>query len=344
MRLERTPFFAWSSLVQATMIIVTVPVVIGNLIFLYVDHRYGRIAFGGNKAIAPYLHWVVRQPTTALMVIPALGIIADIVPVFARVRQPMRGGMQAAIGVAGLLSFGGFAQDRLWDKVTTQPTFILVSFLAVVPPVVVLGLSGVALLTGKTKLKAPLIWALATGLMAVVTAGVGALLPIKGLSLLGTAYEQSQFDYAVGVALLAGLGGLVYWGPKLWGRLLPEGAARGLAVLGLLGVVLSSFPNVIAGFIDQPRDAVVFEKADGTAILNSLTTAGYALLALVVLATLALLARTMLGPDGDAAGDDPWEGQTLEWATSSPPPHGNFAGPLPLISSAAPLLDAREAS
>jgi heme/copper-type cytochrome/quinol oxidase subunit 1 len=344
MRLDRVPLFAWSAMVQSVMVVVMVPVLIGHLIYQYVDHRYGQIAFGGDSPITPYLQWMVRQPSTGLMIIPALGIVAEIVPVFARNRHRLTGVLQGAIAVAGLASFGAFAQDRLFGQVTTQLTFILVSLLAVVGPLLVLAVSGLTLKTGKPVLKAPLVWALLLGLGALAASVMQVLAPFKGLELLGTAYENGQFYASAGVGLLAGIAGLVYWGPKLWGRVIPDKPAMGLALLGLLGVALTAIPAAVAGFIDQPRDSVLFVEEDATGALNTLVMVGHAIVATVILAGLALLARAVLSKKSAAAGDDPWDGHTLEWSTSSPPPPGNFSGQLPVVGSDRPLLDAREVS
>jgi heme/copper-type cytochrome/quinol oxidase subunit 1 len=344
MRLDRVPLFAWSAMVQSVMVVVMLPVLIGHLIFQYVDHRYGKIAFGGDSPITPYLQWMVRQPSTGLMMIPALGIVAEIVPVFARNRQRLTGVLQGAIAVAGLASFGAFAQDRLFGNVTTQLTFILVSLLAVVGPLLVLAVNGLTLKTGKPVVKAPLVWAMLLGLGALAAAAMQVLPPFRDLELQGTAYENGQFYAAAGVGLLAGIAGLIYWGPKLWGRVIPDKPAMGLALLGLLGVALTAIPAAVAGFIDQPRDSVLFSKDDATGALNTLVMVGHAIVALVILSSLSLLARCALSKRSTEAGDDPWEGHTLEWSTSSPPQPGNFTGPLPVVSSDRPLLDAREVS
>jgi heme/copper-type cytochrome/quinol oxidase subunit 1 len=196
---------------------------------------------------------------------------------------------------------------------------------------------------GKPVVKAPVVWALATALMAFVGGAVGVLLPIEGLELRGTVYELSLYNYVLLAGLLGGLGGLVYWGPKLWGRRLPDGPALGLAGLGLVGVVLVAFPDVIAGFLDQPFGAVDDLGDSGALqILNIASFAGVVVLVVVVLALLALALTGFRG--GPAAGDDPWEGATLEWATTSPPPDGNFATAPAPVRSAQPLLDAREES
>jgi heme/copper-type cytochrome/quinol oxidase subunit 1 len=341
LRLDRMPFFSWASAIQSVMVLAVLPALIGELVFQYVDHRYGRIAFGGSKLFEVNLQWVVRQPTSGLMVIPALGLVADVIPVMTKVRPQMRGGIQAAIALAGLVSFGVFAQDQISDKVTTQLTFILISFAAIVPALVVLATSLLGLGSGKPQFKAPLLWSVLVALAALVVAAGGALYPIKGLGLVGTAFEQAQFDVSAAVGLMAGLAALVYWAPKLWGRLLPDAPTSALALLAFIGAGLVGVAGAVAGFVDQPRGDVLFKKESGTALLNTLTTVGYGVLALTALLVLLLVARSAMSKS--TAADDPWGGQTLEWATSSPPAVLNFTKALPAVNTPTPVLDAREA-
>jgi cytochrome c oxidase subunit 1 len=147
--------------------------------------------------------------------------------------------------------------------------------------------------------------------------------------------------------VLATMGAVAHWGPKWWGRLLPMKATLPLALLGFLGAVLASVPMMIAGFADQPGgifpavdpgvDGVVkFDYSGPHALWNTLSFIGHALVLLAVLAFLALAVRSFA--KGERAGDDPWNGQTLEWATPSPAPEDNFAD-LHVVASAEPLLD-----
>ncbi len=159
---------------------------------------------------------------------------------------------------------------------------------------------------------------------------MGVLLPFSGLNLQGTVYAFAQFNGLMLATVLAGLGGLVYWGPKLWGRRPADGPLRLLALVGLLAVALVAVPDVILGFMKQPAGSVSNFDVDGPAgLLNALSAVGYCLMGIVVLAVIALTVRGFRR--GDAAGDDPWDGQTLEWATTSPPPDGNFAD-LPVVT------------
>ena len=195
---------------------------------------------------------------------------------------------------------------------------------------------------GRPQLGSPLLWAAGALLMYLAGAAVGVLLPFSGLNLQGTVYEVAQYNLLVLGAVLAGIGGLAYWGPKLWGRKPADVPLRLLAVVGLLAVVLVAAPDVILGFMKQPAGTVSDFGIDGpVGFLNALSGIGYVLLGLVVLGVIALALKGF--HSGDAAGDDPWDGATLEWTTTSPPPDGNFAEP-PVVTSAEPLVDLKLAA
>jgi heme/copper-type cytochrome/quinol oxidase subunit 1 len=137
------------------------------------------------------------------------------------------------------------------------------------------------------------------------------------------------------------MGAVAYWGPKLWGRSLPQSAVFGLGTLGFLGTVLASLPLYVAGFANQPAGIVDgFSYGGPQELWNALAAIGQALIAVTVVLFLLTALRAFTA--GEAAGDDPWDAQTLEWSVSSPAPHDNFAS-VPSVSSAEPLLDLKPA-
>jgi heme/copper-type cytochrome/quinol oxidase subunit 1 len=338
MWLDRVPFFAWSAMAAGVVLLLSLPVLVGEAILLYVDHRYGRVAFGDNGAPA-YLAWVFAPPQVYAFALPVLGLAADVGAVFARARHVRPDAMLVVIGLGAVVGFGAWVQPALYPDVTSNVVYKAVLIVALVPPLAVLGLVAMTARAGRPRFGSPGVWAAAAVLMLLAGAALGVLLPFEGLDLQGTVATFSLFNYVLLAGALGGLGGLVYWGPKLWGRRLPEAASAGLGALGLVGVVLVAFPDVILGFLDQPVDAVSDFGIDGpVALLNAVTVVGYVLLLLVVVA-LALLALRGFA-HGPLAGDDPWDGQTLEWAVPSPP---GAVVDLPAVTSAQPLLDRRAA-
>ena len=206
------------------------PVLVGDLILLYVDHHYGRLVFGGNLGVPAYIDWSVSQPQTYLYALIGLGAIADIVPVMSRVRQPLRFTVLGALGVAAALSFGAYLQPLLAPTSARSSTSWPRTCVAVVPVLVLLGLWGLAMKRGKPRFTSPLFFALAPASWPSPAPRRARSPRSTGLDLLGTQFELGQFNYVLLAGLLAGLGGLVFWGPKLWGRRLPGRPARALAV------------------------------------------------------------------------------------------------------------------
>jgi heme/copper-type cytochrome/quinol oxidase subunit 1 len=189
----------------------------------------------------------------------------------------------------------------------------------------------------KPRISAPFVFALLGAVSVLAGAAAHLLTPIVDLQLAGTVYEEGVFVYIAYGAVLAGLGAIAYWGPKLWGRRIADKAALPLAALGFLATVLASLPYLVAGFQGQPAGVPGGYDYDlSPHLLNGLVCAGHALMLLTVVAFAALAMRSFT--KGELAGDDPWDGQTLEWATSSPPPNGNFID-LHTVGSASPLLD-----
>jgi cytochrome c oxidase subunit 1 len=348
--LLETPPFSFASLVFGSALVLTLPVLAGTLFLLLVDNHYGRIVFGDNQGIADEINWIVLQPQTYVYGIPILGLMAEIFPVAARYRQPMRVVVVGALGLAGVATVGGalqgmptvdFSGATPIEGLAQLVLYGVTALLPVLPFLMVLGLGGLAIRSGRPRFTGPFGFAIAAALMGLVGALVGVLTPIEDFGLIGTVYQESQTYYLLFAGLLAGMGAIAYWGPKLWGRLLPDRPVGGLAALGLVGTVLAAFPYVIAGFLNQPLGTVAWDHLDGPIQLcNVLVTIGFGLLVVTVL-SFALLALRGFAR-GEPAGDDPWDGQTLEWAVPSPP--GGGLPDLGVVGSPEPLLDAKESS
>jgi heme/copper-type cytochrome/quinol oxidase subunit 1 len=340
MRLEMVPAFTWASLVQAVMLLLTLPVLLANLIYLYVDHRYARSAFGGNFGMAAYIAWATRQPQTYLYAVPVLGFVAEVVPVFARARLAMHSVVLFAIGLAGLLGFGAFTQAQFAAGYSHQALNILMSLAAPIPPLLVLGVCALTLRAHRPKLASPLVFGGAPVFLHLAATAMGAFTFFPKLHLVDTVWEEAHFDYVVFGGLLAGLGALAYWAPKMSGRLVADKRLLGLGVLGFLALAALALPQVINGIIHQPLATVDFTT--GNELLNLVSGIGAALLALVVLGVAAVILNG--ARRGGESGADPWGGHTLEWATTSPPPPANFSQPIGVVESERPLLDQQEGS
>lgn len=355
MGLLRAPMFSWASLVGAISLLLALPALIGTTIYLYVDHTYARVGFGGNYGVNEWAGWALSQPFTYVLAIPVLGFVLDMVPVMNRTRLAPRAAGNVAIGIVAVavlastiqstvtLPWGGDSfLDGAADKISDLLPYALLN---VVPLLGLLGVLGGALLTlkaAKPRLASPLVFGLLGLLMILLGAASHLLYAIEDAALVGTIYEAGSYvAVTFGTAMVA-FGGIAYWGPKLWGRRISDKAAIPLALLAFLGTAAGSLPYMIAGFADQPAAALDgFSYSGPQELWNALNTIGFVLMLLASLAFIALAARSFT--TGEAAGDDPWDGTTLEWATSSPPPADNFADVV-VVGSEHPLADMKNGS
>jgi len=201
---------------------------------------------------------------------------------------------------------------------------------------IVIALGALAMRGAKPRVIAPLVFGLLGAQMVLVGIVANGIYQVGDAQLAGTVFEEGVWLYVVYGAVLSAMGAVVYWGPKLWGRMVPDKQVLPLAALGFLATAFSSLPYLIAGFAKQPANASEFDYEGPQKLWNGLTAAGHFLMFVTVVAFIGLVARSFR--NGSVAGDDPWDGQTLEWATSSPAPYANF-GDVHTVASAEPLLD-----
>ena len=358
MNMRRVPFFTWSVLVSSVALVVALPVLIGILVYVFVAHRYPSLSeISGNRALADWAGFGFTQPTTILFAIPVFGFFAESVATATRQRLQPRGILFGGIALVGVAVFGtvvqwpvtlraGFLDLSFGDKVKDLLPFAIVHGLPLLGAFVAVALCAKGL-SVKPKVSAPLVFGLFAALLALGGIAANALFHVADAGLAGTTFEEGNWLAIVFSGVLGAMGGIAYWGPKWWGRSLPTAPALLLALLTVAGAALASLSLMIAGFADQPggvfpsvergADAVVnFDYSGPMALWNLLNTIGHGLVLVAALAFVALALRCFI--TGEPAGDDPWDGQTLEWATTSPAPTDNFAA-VHIVRSAEPLLD-----
>jgi cytochrome c oxidase subunit 1 len=339
--LRRVPVFSWSMLVASSVWFLTFPVLLGRLLLAYVDYTHAQTLYGAENALYNQFRWSFGQPMVYAYAIPALGIVSEIIPVAARLRQRFYDVVLGAIALFGLLSVGAFASA---PNVQDKFVFLAVGYAIALPTLMIFGAWADTLRLGKPAGSGPL-GALALGLLGalVLLGGVvaGVLYVFVPLDLRNTSAVDGQMALVLLASATVGFAGVVYWSSKLTGRAVPEGLAR-LAVLPLAGgALLVGVGDFVAGFYDQPAGFVTTAVRDGAKTMNVVGLVGYGVFALGALLAFGALLRTFV-PSGSFAPADPWHGHTLEWASSSPPPVGNFRGPLPVVRSERPLLDVAE--
>ncbi len=344
--MRRVPLFAWSSLIGALGMLLVLPVVFGAIVYLFLDHRYGQFTFGGAEGMATWIGWAFSVPAVVVYSLPAIGVAAELIPVTFRHRQALRGVTFAGIALVGVTALAATTQQYVHDVTfdTDGETFLrgaipflLFSGLPLLGLVVVLGLGALTakggLGHGRPRITSPFLFSFfGFGMIFVGLIGNFAM-GITDLELLGTTVEEGATLYVVYGTALSVMGGLIFWAPKLWGRVLPEKQMLPLALLGVVATVLASLPLYVAGVLDQ-AGGVPSSDADVAAILsigdvdqgalwNTLSLTGHGLMALTVLAFAGLMLKTFTGA-GQAAEQNPFGGQTVEWGAASPAPAYNY--------------------
>lgn len=347
MSLDFVPPFSWAALVGSVSVLLSLPVAIGTIAYVYVDHTYGQQALGGNKGIDEHLGWTTSAPLTFLFVIAALGILAELAPVAGRRRHPNRSLVLVGGGLVSTAVLGAVTQSRHvleWtgstgDKLTSAIPFLFFNGLPLLGTLVFIAAAGLAFKGGRPRMTAPVVNAAAAALLILAGMAGHFFASISTSELVGTSFDEGVLLYLVLGGLLAAFGGLAHWSPKLWGRVLDDRKVGGLGVIALMGSILASLPLYVAGLSGQPFDSVYdFDYSGPVALWNGLNATGLGLVVLSIVAFVGMLVASVRS--GEVAADDPWDGQTLEWAIPSPAPTNNFAE-LVTVSSGEPVLDAK---
>ena len=343
MGLWKMPLFSWMVFVNAFIIIFALGALSGALIMLEIDRVLSGHFFvqGGSPLLWQHYFWLFGHPEVYIMVLPAWGIISEIIPVFSR--KPIFGyefvaGSTVAIAV---LSFAVYAH-HMFAVGFARPVnlaFAASTMLIAVPTGIKVTNWVATLWKGSIRFTVPMLYAIAFIVQFTfggVTGVSFAVLPIDW-QVTDTYYVVAHFHYVLmGGSLFAMLGGLHFYYPKMTGRMLSEGLGKlafWMITLGFNGVFLVQHA---LGLMGMPRRVYTYPDLPGWGALNMFSTVSAFVLGLGFLITLTnLIASYRIGR---VAGDNPWQAWTLEWATSSPPPKENFSR-LPPIKSRRPLWD-----
>lgn len=359
MTMKRVSASTWSALVFGLGIILVMPVLLGTLTYLFLDHRNDRTTFGGNDGILLWVGWLFTQPATFLFALPAIGLLVEIFPVVFGKRTPARGIMFAGLALIGVASFGaitqqniqnlpwsgsGLSTDDLEQKVRDLIPFLIFNALPILGMLIVLliALQIARPAEGMRVRVTPAVFFAFFGFGMIMVGMLGNLIhAIDDVGVLGTVFEEANFVYIAYGSALGAMGALIHWAPKLWGRTITSGLVIPLAFLGAIATILATFPLFIAGLLDQPT-GVVYDDSD-LQIWNILSLTGHLLMAVTVLVFALVMLTAIFDEDRRDVGDDPWGAMTIEWATTSPAPRDNFVD-VPVVHSAEPMLDLRDGS
>ena len=347
MTFHRITLFAWSVLVTSFLLVLAMPFLTVAGVLLLFDRIAGTNFFGVGEGADPllwqYLFWFFGHPEVYIMILPGFGVISEVLPVFSR--KPIFGyKMIAYASVAiGFLSFGVFVHHMFVAGIDPAlQIFFMSSTMLIAVPTGVKVFSWVGTIWGGSiRFKSAMLFAL--GFLAVFTIGgisgvfLGSV-PVD-IQLSDTYYVVAHIHYVlVGGALFSFFAAAFYWIPKITGRLMSERLGTIQFLIFFLGFNLAFYPMHQLGIEGMPRRTYHYVQSPEWGFLNLIATIGVYLIALSITIFIFNFLSSIVMKGGKIADDDPWEGDTLEWATSSPPPAYNFAR-IPVVHSARPLKE-----
>jgi len=347
MTMFRMPIFTWNILIVSVMVILAFPVLTSALSLLWADRHLGSHFFepmsGGQPILYQHLFWFFGHPEVYIVALPFFGVVTEVIPVFSR--KPLfgyRGFVLATLAIAAL-STSVWAHHMFATGAVNLPFFAGTTMLIAVPTGVKMFNWIGTMWRGQISFQTPMLYAVGFLVVFLIGGLTGPMLasPPFDFHVTDTYFIVAHMHYVLfGTAAFGFFAGLHYWYPKFTGRLLHEGLGKLSFWLMFVGFNLTFWVHHLLGLRGMPRRVSDYAPGTGWGTLNLVSSIGSAILALSILVVLLNLWRTCR--HGEAAGDDPWGGYTLEWATSSPPPEHNFHS-LPPIRSERPVFDARQA-
>jgi cytochrome c oxidase subunit I len=325
----RLPIFCWSTYATSLILMLATPVLAVTLFLVAAEHFFHLgvfdPAYGGDPLLFQHMFWFYSHPAVYIMILPGMGVISEIIPVFARKKifgYKFIAWSSVAIAVVGFVVWGHH-MFVAGESVYVALVFSFLSFVVAVPSAIKVFNWLATLHKGTISFEAPMLYALGFILLFTIGGLTGLFLATLAYDVDATAtyFVVAHFHYImVGGMVSAYFAALHYWWPKITGRLYPESWARFAAVLIFFGFNITFFPQFILGYLGMPRRYHAY--APELQVWNVLSSAGSSILAVAYLLPLFYLTWSLLR--GPRAPANPWRATGLEWQIPSPPPTGNF--------------------
>ena len=345
MTLMRMPVFTWMTLVVSFLLVFALPILTVGLVQLLFWREFGMPFFsaemGGDPLLWQHIFWLFGHPEVYILILPAMGIVSEILPTFSR--KPLFGYTTVVFaGVAiGFMGFTVWAHHMFTVGLGSiaLAAFSASTMLIAVPTGIKIFNWIATIWGGAVNLKTPMMFALGFVALFVIggLSGVMHASPPVDQQQQDTYFVVAHLHYVLfGGSIMGLMGGIYYWFPKVTGRLLSEKLGQWHFWLMFIGMNVTFGPMHLVGIDGMPRRIYTYDESMGWEFLNQLETVGAFIIAFSVVIFLVNFFKSVRS--GEVAGDDPWDGRTLEWAIPSPPPEYNFAR-IPVVHSNEPFWD-----
>ena len=345
MNLMRMPMFTWMSFVVQFLLVLAFPVITIALVFLQFDRLFGTnfysMSAGADPLLWQHLFWIFGHPEVYILILPAFGLVSEILPTFSR--KPLFGYPVMVYSgiVIGFLGFAVWAHHMFAVGMGPIPdtVFAVTTMLIAIPTGVKIFNWIATMHGGALRFTTPMLFGI--GLVALFTiGGISGIMhssPPADLQQTDTYFIVAHFHYVLfGGSMMGIFGGIYFYFPKMFGRMMHDGLGKVHFWFMFIGMNLTFFPMHYAGMNGMPRRIYRYDAGQGFDAFNAMSTWGARLLAVGMIIFIFNFFRSRA--KGPIAPNDPWGAPTLEWSIPSPPPDYNFAQ-LPNVTSRYPLWD-----
>ncbi|MBL7546205.1 MAG: cytochrome c oxidase subunit I [Bdellovibrionaceae bacterium] len=329
MTMHRIPLFCWALYSTAILQVLATPVLAITLLLIAVERATGvgifDPALGGDPVLFQHFFWFYSHPAVYIMILPAMGVVSEVIAAFSR--KTIFGYTAIAYSSLGIAAVSFFVWGHhMFVSGQSEIAGVVFSFLTMlvgVPTAIKMFNWLATLYKGNISFESPMLFALGFLFLFAIGGVTGIMLAVLATDVHfhDTYFVVAHFHYVmVGGTLMAVMGGIYYWIPKMFGRMYNESLARLTFIFIFIGFNVTFFPQFVLGAMGMPRR--YFDYIPAYESLNKISTMGSWLIGIGFFLSLYVIISAIRS--GAKASANPWGAKTLEWQTSSPPPHFNF--------------------